>query len=601
MIKVCRDRSEIKEYKELFFLTNISNSIPQLLLNRSLFLEARKLFAAGNILIEVWKIEEGNQKKIFYLKKHRDMIKTPEGINIEVDVNFNGCDMFSEENIDVKLLEKAECFVFEELEEYTYELTEFIRKKFPKAHIFFLDPYAIYFWNGDDRIRVLESLYDLSVYWDSKYMFITSNEKNHEYLLPESSTLIYNSYNIMNSLCWAKKVENLGSKNSENIILLIDIGFGVECGLAFIIRTVCTFAYMAKSRGWIPVVNLTGENMYIDKETANMWEQYFEPLSYIPVTEALESRKVISLKNNHLNASIIYINPYFREIWQKINIHPKIKFKKKLIQYFEESKPQDFQCENSKILGVFIRGTDARRLTETEISEMISDCSGIMEDNDFNKIFIATEDNTIFSAFKDRFKNKLMYIEQKRVKNLGGDRKLIGELLNIEKGEREKFGQTYLLITYCLSCCDALVYNIASGGFYLANKWRKKRYDFMFQINGRSTEIKTLIKFLKLVKKSPLAVIYGAGSIGKRIVELFKYGENNNIIFCDRKAESAEYYYEGYKVISPSLLLNEYKNDKIYGIIIASMNYTKDIYQFLITNGVKKEYIFIFDNQYGMI
>ena len=599
MIKICKDRREIKRYKEFSALTKGQDSIPKLILRDTLFSEARELFDKGNILIEVEKFKDGEREMIFYLKRHRDMIENSEGKNIETTVNFDGCDLFSEENLDVRLLKKTKCYVFEELEEYTYELTKFIREKFPDAHIFFLDPYADYFWAYDDRIQVLESLYDINMYWDSKYMFITSGVKNYEYIVPESSALIYNSENIMNSLCWAKTVENLGSKNSENIILLIDIEFGVECGLAYIIRTVCTFACMAKKRGWIPVANLTGENMYIDRKTEDMWEQYFESLSHISVTDAMESKKVISLKNNHLNPGVIYINPYFREIWKKTNRHPEIKFKNELIQYLENSRPQDFQSRNSKILGVLIRGTDARSLSETEISDMVSDCKEIMEDDGFDKLFLATEDETVFCAFKKVFKNKLLYIEQKRVRSIRENRRLIGELLDIKEGERENFGKTYLFITYCLSCCDALMYNIPSGGYYLATKWKKKKYDFIIQVNEKPTEIGILVNCFKMIKYSSSTVIYGAGIIGKRIIESFKYREN--IVFCDKKAEIAEYYFLGYKVISPSLLLNEYKNNKVNGIIIASMNYSEDIYQFLIEKGVRREHIFIINSQKGVI
>ena len=447
MIKICKDRREIKQYKELSFFMNASQFVPQLTLNEFLFSEARKIFDAGNILIEVLKGENGNLKRVFYLKMYRDTIVNSEGTNLEVDINFSGCNLLLEKNLDIRLLEKTDCYVFEELEEYTYELTKFIRKKFPEARVFFLDSYADFFWEQDDKIQVLESLYDINMYWDNKYMFITSDKKNHEYIVLESSTLIYNSINIINSLCWAKEIENLGSKNSENVILLIDIEFGVECGLAYIIRTVCTFAYMAKMRGWIPVVNLSGKNMYIDKETKNMWEQYFKPLSHISVPEALESKTVISLKNNHLNAGVIYINPYFREVWQKIDRHAEIEFKSNLTQYFEDFVPQDFLNRKLNVLGAFIRGTDARQLSETDISEMISDCKEIMEDEGFEKIFLATEDDIVFSSFKNVFKDKLIYIRQRRVSNCKENRKLIGELLNIEKGKREKFGQTYLLIT----------------------------------------------------------------------------------------------------------------------------------------------------------
>lgn len=298
-----------------------------------------------------------------------------------------------------------------------------------------------------------------------------------------------------------------------------------------------------------------------------------------------------------MNAAVIYLNPYFREIWQKTSIHPEIKFKNNLVQYFERSWPQDFQNENLKILGVLIRGTDARKLSEEEVSGMISDCMGITEEDGFDRIFLATEDEVVFSAFKNAFKNKLIYIEQRRVSNLGEQRKLVGELLNIKKGEKEKFGQTYLLITYCLSYCNAFIYNIASGGYYLANKWRNEPYQFTCQIDGKSTKINRLIECFRMFRDNSLIIIYGTGVIGEKMAGFFKYRKDLDIVFCDRKADKAEFDFCGYRVISPSLLLKEYEENKVQVIIITSVNYSEEIYHSLVMNGVNKDHILVIDNQ----
>ena len=91
----------------------------------------------------------------------------------------------------------------------------------------------------------------------------------------------------------------------------------MEAGLAYIVRTVCIYSIMAYERGWIPVVNLTGDNMYIDSCNDNMWEQYFKPVSNISVEEALKSKNVICIRNNHLDCRAIWINPFFRSIWHQ--------------------------------------------------------------------------------------------------------------------------------------------------------------------------------------------------------------------------------------------------------------------------------------------
>lgn len=598
MIKICRDRREINAYKRYAALRKESNLISELVLSDTLFSEARELFAKGAVLIKVQKRgHKGSEEDHFYLKMQRDTIENCEGKNIHIHVNFDGCDFLSKEKLDTTLLEMSECFVFEELEEYTYELARFIKKRFCNSHIFWLDSYAELFFE-DEKICRLDSVYDINSYWKGKYMFIKSSNKNYENVIPESSALIYNSKNVINSLCWAKKREHLGEKNDRDTILLIDIEFGTGCGLAYIVRTVCTFACMADERKWIPVVKLTGKNMYIDNAADNMWEQYFEPLSSVSVTDALQSRSVISLKNNQLNASVIYINPYFREIWQQVKRHPQAVFKREIRRYFDISILPDFKKGNKKILGALVRGTDAKVAgTEAEIADIISECKEVMQENGFEKLFLATEDALVFSMFKNIFKDKLLYIEQKRVRRDEKGRKLIGELLDIKTGGKKDFGKTYLLITYCLSQCNALAFNISSGGYYLANKWRNRSYDFLTQIECKHTAIESWVKCLEMIEKNSLTAIYGAGMTGERIVEILSCQDKEKILFCDRKAENMEYSFHGFKVIPPLDLLKAYQDNRIQGVVIASANYSEEIFHFLIEKGIQRKHILLIKSE----
>lgn len=598
MIRICDNKREIEQLRRYSFLKNGTESIPVLVLNEALFSRARELFSAGHVLIEVRKSIAGGV--LFYLKKYHDMIQGAESTNLHIDVNFDGCNLLKEKNLDTRLLERSSCFLFEKLEEYTYELTKFIRSRYPNVKIFYLDSYAELFW-GKEAVTVLDSIYDISAHWQGRYMFIKSDIARHEHGIPEDMSLIYNSENVMNSLCWARRIENLGAENSDKTIFLIDSEFGVGCGLAYIIRTVCVLAYMAYERGWYPVVNLTGENMYIDAPQINMWEQYFEPLSHISVQETMRSQKVICARKNHIDAKSIYINPYFRKIWEQASKHPQIAFRRETMDGFLASMPQDIRDKKQSILGALVRGTDARKTVamEAEINSMIWECKGIMEENGFEKIFLATEDKTYFEAFKSEFGNKLLYIEQKRVVS-GSNRKLVGELLDIEQGARKTFGQTYLLATYCLAQCDALIYNVPSGGYYLAQKWRNHPYEFSYQIGNGDMELENIVNCLEMVENNKRVAIYGTGFMGGRIADIFRQDRREKIIFCDKRAESMEYSHLGYRVIPPSLLWTEYQEGNIGGIIIVSMTYEEEIYRSLVLNGVAPEHILIAKNQNGV-
>lgn len=599
MIRICDNKREVEQLRRYSFLKKGIESIPALVLDDTLFTQARKVFSEGHVLIEVRRDASGGA--LFHLKKHNDMIQGADGAYLHVEVNYDGCDLLKEKNLDTRLLERTSCFLFEQLEEYTYELTEFIRSRYPKAKIFFLDSYAKLFWD-DGTVTVLDSIYEITAYWQGRYMFIKSDMIQHEHAIPEDVSLIYNSENVMNSLCWARRIENYGAENSDKTIFLINSEFGVECGLAYIIRTVCVLACMARERGWHPVVNLKGGNMYTDSSLVDMWGQYFEPLSDISVQEAMSSQKVICAQKNHIDGKSIYINPFFRKIWGEPSKHPQIAIRRQILDCFLVSMPQDVKDKKKRVLGALVRGTDARRTVsaETEIGSMISECKRFMEENGFDSIFLATEDKAYFEAFQRAFGNKLLYIEQKRVVS-GSNKKLIGELLDIEQGKRKAFGQTYLLATYCLAQCDALIYNIPSGGYYLAHKWRSHPFRISYQIGKGDMELENIVKCLEMIENSDRVVIYGAGFMGGRVMDILRQEMKEKIVFCDRKAESREYTYLGQRVIPPSMLWREYQEGKIGGIIIASIAYEDEIYRLLTGNGVDPEHILIVRNQNGMI
>ena len=599
MIKICKDFREVSKYRKFSLLKQGVDSISVLVLDKKLFARARQLFAAGHVLIEVRK---SSGEVVFYLKMYHDMIDSGNA-NVDVDINFNGCDLLKEKNLDPTLLEKSKCFVFEQLEEYTFELTEYIIKKYPDAQIFYLDRNAKYFWGGHEGVTVLNSIYEIDSFWANKYMFICSDIKRHEHMIPEGVSLMYNSENVLNSLCWARKVDNRGSKNSDKVILLIDMEFDKGCGLAYIVRAVCTFACMAHERGWIPVVKLTGSNMYIDSPSDNMWEQYFLPLSDVSVEDALESQNVISLKNNHLSYKVIHINPYFREIWEFPQKHPQLEFNNDVKEYFNTYMPQEIREKKHTVLGVLIRGTDASVAAKAreEIDFIVSECQEIMEDNGFERVFLATEDAVYFEAFKKAFQEKLVFIEQKRVAACEQVWKPVGELLDIQTGEKKNFGQKYLLATNCLAQCQALVYNAASGGYYLTNMQRRKPYDFSYHLNIRETELDYVIKCLEMVESNDITAIYGTGIMGKRILNIMGQRNEAKIVFCDTKAENGEYQFGHFRVIAPLQLLQEYEKKKIQGIIIATVRYKEEIYHSLIRNGVNPEHVLCIENRGGVL
>lgn len=581
MIRLVRDRDEIYQYKRLMFLTSGNADCPVLPMQPDVFRAARKLFEQeGVYLIAV--LGDG-QDCVFYLTSQKDMSRHYLGVS-EINTNYNGENLNYLSYVDTSLIERADTYIFDEMEEYTFALTEFIMEKYPEKRVIYLDPYARYFFG--DQIIYLESIYHIRDMQTGRCMYIKSDSLVRTNSgVPEFIMNTFSSENVMNSLCWAKNSLELGSFNADQTILLIDCDFGTGAGLAYIVRTVCIYAIMAYERGWIPVVNLTGRNMYLDSPDNNMWEQYFKPISNITVSEALKSRNVICVRNNCLDARAIWVNPCFRSIWHQ-GAEFDIFLRDEIIQQFEQKLPFPRIDKNVKVLGILVRGTDKPGLKKCadHTKKMLGECRTVFAEGKFDCLFLATEDQDYYDAFREEFGDRLISIDQKRVRG----EELIGRQLSVPEGKRYEFGKTYLLVTYCLSKCDALLYNFKVGAYYLMNKWRKAPFEFEHQIGKEDMKygLDRLLDCLEFIERHAVTAVYGTGNASDK---LFAYLSKllKKVIFVDQKAYKGDYFFHGIRVITPTELAVCCAEKKIDGIILASSQYAEEMESEIRKKGIK--------------
>lgn len=592
MIKLCSDEEEIMKYRKLSLLAKGNANIPMLHNSVNIFSEARKYFYSGEIMISVM---DDNENSLFYLINVQDVIRDCNNGIIPIDINYYGCCFNEASHLDSCLVNRVDIIVFEELEEYTFEMANFIMHKFPDKKVVFLDARAKYFGKVMDGIKIISDIYQIAENATERFLYVKSRLEENCEKLPQSITLIYSSLQVMNSLCWTRCVDERNATKNETV-LLIDLEFHSGCGLGFIIRTVCSLQAIAKERGWLSVVSLTGENLYLDDANTDMWEQYFEQQYSITLDEAISGKyHVISLKKNHFSPLDIYYNPYFIEMWHRDNLHIMPRFNKETFEYFNQKLPYQLKGRSNRVLGAFIRGTDADKKpkTQEEIKFLINECQRIMQNNRYEYLFLATEDKVYFEAFQKTFGDKLLYIEQDRVEKKQKDRKVIGELLQVEKGQKAEFGRKYLLITFCLSKCNALTYNMESGGYYLAKKWKRNPYKAEYKLEFRMSGIDKLIYIFELIQKSSVTAIYGTGNGCNEIIRHIG-NKVQKIEFCDKRAEREIYYICCKKVLSPFELINKYRNNEVEKIIVASENYAEEIVAILIDSGVEEKDIFVF-------
>lgn len=214
-----------------------------------------------------------------------------------------------------------------------------------------------------------------------------------------------------------------------------------------------------------------------------MWEYFFEPASKITYENAMQSANVIRASNNYIQLNDTGGNVYFNECSQEIYssilsidnwlFSGIVKLTPTAVNLLEGMIPKTFK-DNNKILGVICRGTDysteankniGRIHFNASVEYMLCVTEKMLKKYNYQYIFLATEDSTYLKLFKDKFGDKLLYLEQKRVtydyKN--NPYKPVSELLDIKNGKQ--FATQYLAVLYTLSRCDSLISSIYCGAY----------------------------------------------------------------------------------------------------------------------------------------
>lgn len=311
----------------------------------------------------------------------------------------------------------------------------------------------------------------------------------------------YGSIQMMESLLWCRKRARMGNKNKEKTIFLMDLDT-TTCGLVDIMKYGYAWVQIARSRGWVPVMKIDSfPNQYLEKAGENMWEYFFEPVSELSVSEAMQSEHVISARENEVKFDDTYGSIYLAEFetlfQEEMKYHSGKTFEctvrrnGELEKYLQNSLLPEFREVGNRILGVVARGTDYRKeVTQKrsgyksnaqlkDIRQVIRRCREIAAVWNCNFIFIATEDEVYFQSFMREFDKALLSVPQKRLEIAENDETLyISEKLVLKSGERKVFAMQYLLTIYCLSKCNILISNMSCGAEQLAKMWNEGEYEY---------------------------------------------------------------------------------------------------------------------------
>lgn len=306
--------------------------------------------------------------------------------------------------------------------------------------------------------------------------------------------IIYNNVKIMYSVLWLKDIKAFGNQNDDKKIVLLDYPCFNE-GLVSIVKWTYAHIRWILEKGYVPVVDLHSyPNQYLNLETENMWEYFFEPVSNISVQEAYRSKNVIRAVDNTIIVNESKINPYQQKwgwnVLDSTEFCNIVKLNRETREYIETKIPREI---SGRTLGVVMRGTDFRPEAAKKINKswredivdaetFLKACVHYKNKLEYEYIFLATEDAEYFAMFQNVFGDKLLSVDQKRVSYDYKNReyKQIKDLLVIQDGKA--VGRNYLAVIHCLSICDSLLFNIECGAVQLAVCWNDNKYGVCKQV-----------------------------------------------------------------------------------------------------------------------
>lgn len=299
----------------------------------------------------------------------------------------------------------------------------------------------------------------------------------------------YNN-NIFLDLKYANIIKNLNIENSN--FAVIRRAFCPVCGLFsnYIVFLGCINEFLHK--GFIPIIDLKSyENVFNDfkanKSNENPWEFFF----YQPFDYKLKKIEKIAKKmqyfecntNNFRPCENIFLNKKILNFWHIMSKN-YIPIQNKILLEAKNIYKRLFK-DSHNILGILMRGTDyiAKKPSGHPIppnsSMVIKDIKNMNLKNNYDWLFISTEDDSIRVIFIKEFGHKLKFLFYKQIKYNYKNH----EFLSLNKNIRGnlKYLKIYLINIIILSkCIDILSANTsgAIGVFILSNGFRySKVYD----------------------------------------------------------------------------------------------------------------------------
>lgn len=242
------------------------------------------------------------------------------------------------------------------------------------------------------------------------------------------------------------RLKTNGEKNPDKKFLIFHPrGLG---GLAVVMQDVLWVMDYADKHGFIPVVDMMNyQNIYLPSDgigRVNPWEWYFQQISDYNLSEVYESKNVYLFSN--------YMDYTDFADFNRLILSDKAR------EEVDKEYVRLFPKNTDRVLGVIYRGTDyytaAGHPNPLEPEEFAEKINRIMENNQFEYVFLATEVYEVTEIFKKRFGEKCFFTDQRRFSS--SERNFLGTLHFDRADDEYKKGMEYLTVLMLLRKCKGI-------------------------------------------------------------------------------------------------------------------------------------------------
>lgn len=294
------------------------------------------------------------------------------------------------------------------------------------------------------------------------------------------------------------------SNGEKKYLIMSGIGMdkvGVFCDIQGFIRWIALCEHTGE---YIPVIDMKYvpnsllENKDIGK--SNGWENFFSQVSQSSIEEAHCSRKkiIVNMLDNPPFFKKEYrdlMHQFYGENWIKDKAK-RVKWQEIWNKYFRMTDElckyiDDWWDANTskddKVLGVRMRGSDYVQIkphghsVQPDFMQVSSKIDEVIEQYGCNKIYIATEDESLIRQFKQLYGERAIFMDGTRIEVR--DNEIALDAFERMKVSKYQQGMEYIATIALLARCDCLISSISNATPYIyLMKNGDFEYDYVFEL-----------------------------------------------------------------------------------------------------------------------